>query len=352
MSKVVFVTNFLGNGGSARVMSIIAEYVNKKNIEVEILSFMDEKGVYKINENIKYTVLKCKSKNKTIKKIERIFKIRKILKRNKESTIIAFEYFVNMQTIIANLFLKNKLIISERADPNITGNGKIIRRLRNFLYKYTDILVCQTDEAKEYFPKKVQEKTVVIPNPIMPNLPKRYEGERRKEIVTFCRIVKQKNLPMMIEAFEKLLYDYPDYKLLIYGDGPEKEHIREIIKQKKLQEKIELKEFVQNIHELVVDCCMFVISSDYEGISNSMLEAMGMGLPTIATDCPCGGARMMIKNNENGILIPVGDTISLYKAMKQVIDNPDFAERLSKNATKINDRLEQNKICKKWIDLI
>ena len=352
MKKIIFITNFLGNGGAARVMSVLANYLEDNDIDIEILSFLDMDGKYKVNENVKYSIIKCKSKNNVLKKLERILKLRKLLKKSKESTVIAFEYFVNMQTIIANMFLKNKLIISERNDPNRTGNGKVTKRLRNFLYKYADCLVCQTPDAKAYFPKSIQNKTVIIPNPIMPNLPKRHEGERKKEIVTFCRIEKQKNLKMMVDAFCMLSKDYDDYKLVIYGDGTYKEKLKDYVKELNLQDKIILKPFIQNIHSKIIDSAMFVSSSDYEGISNSMIEALGIGLPTICTDCPCGGARMMIENNVNGILVPVRDVEAMYKAMKKLIEDSEFAESISKNAIEINHTLEQNKICKMWVRLI
>lgn len=352
MKKVIFVTNFLGNGGAARVMSILADNLIQKNIEVEILSFLDREDKYRIDKKAKLTVIECNCKNKILKKIERILKLRKVIRQNRETTVISFEYFVNMQTIIANMFLNNKLIISERNDPERTGNGKIIKRLRNLLYVFADFLVCQTEDAKEYFSKSIQNKTVVIPNPIMPNLPSRFVGNRKKEIVTFCRIEKQKNLTMLIDSFKMLNKEYPEYKLVIYGDGAEKENLRKYIENQELNRNVQLNGFIQNIHSQIISSAMFVSSSDYEGISNSMLEAMGIGLPTICTDCPCGGARMMIENDENGILVPVRDTVALYKAMKKVIEEPEFAEKISKNATKIKDKLEQNKICELWIELI
>lgn len=353
MSKVIFVTNFLGNGGAARVMSIVASSLFKKGIEVEIISFLDRKDAYKVNAEIKTIVLKCKNRNVILQKIERILKLRKLLKSYKGNlTIISFEYFVNMQTVIANMFLKNQLIISERNDPARTGNKGMTKRLRNFLYKFADCLVCQTSDAKAYFPKKIQEKAVIIPNPIMPNLPERFDGERKKEIVTFCRIEKQKNLTMLIDAFKMIYNEYPEYKLLIYGEGSAKKEIEEYIDKENLQQQVQINDFVQDVHGKIIDSSMFVSSSNYEGISNSMIEAMGIGLPTIVTDCPCGGARMMIENEVNGILVPVGDSVAMYKAMKKVIENPNFAEKISKNATAINERLEQNKICKMWLNLI
>lgn len=348
--KILFVSNYFGNGGAATVMKTIAEYLEKENYEVEVISFLDDEKIYKLPDNIKYTPIKYTSSNSTIQKIERIFKLRKIFKKNKNSTIISFEYFVNMQTIIANLGLKNKLIISERNDPSRVGNSK--KNTRNFLYNLSDYLVCQTEDAKLYFPQKIQNKTIVIPNPIKDNLPERYDGKRKKEIVTFCRIEKQKNLKMLIDAFEILQKKYNDYKLVIYGDGSEKEKIEKYIIEKNLKNKIELYPFTNDIHEKIKKSAMFVSSSDYEGISNSMIEAMAIGLPTICTDCPCGGAKMMIEDGTNGLLVDVGNIKELSQKMLLLINDKKLSDIISVNGTKVKEKLSKNKICKLWREII
>lgn len=350
--KIIFITNILGNGGSGRVMATIANYMANKNYDIKVFSFLDSYDTYKTNGKINNLVIKCKSKNKILKKIERIIKLRKILKENKQATIISFEYFVNMQTLVAALFLKNKIIISERNDPSKHGNKFFINKLRNLLYKFTDVLVCQTNDAKNYFPNYIRKKTIIIPNPLMSNLPERYTGQRKKEIVTFCRIEKQKNLKMMIDAFCLLNKDYPEYTLSIYGDGNKKQELIEYVNGINLNNKINFYGFIDNIHSKIVDMAMFVSSSDYEGISNSMIEAMAIGLPCVVTDCPCGGARMMIENNVNGILVPVKDVNRMYLAMNKIINDEKFSSNLSYNAEKIKEVLEQKRICRKWEAII
>ncbi len=97
---------------------------------------------------------------------------------------------------------------------------------------------------------------------------------------------------------------------------------------------------------------MFVTSSDREGMSNSMLEAMAIGLPTISTDCPAGAARMLIKNYENGIVVPMNDKQAMYQAMKYIIDHPNEAESMSQNASTIREKLSMQRIGKMWMDAI
>jgi len=162
----------------------------------------------------------------------------------------------------------------------------------------------------------------------------------------------KKNLKLLIDAFIQLHKEFPEYKLNIYGDGAAKNEIKNYIKEQNMDQHIILYDFIQNIHEEIVDNAMFVSSSDYEGISNSMLEAMAMGLPVVVTNCPCGGAKMFVKNNENGILVDVRDKEALYEGMKKIITDNIFAEKISNEAIKIKEELNSDKISKKWIERI
>ena len=90
--------------------------------------------------------------------------------------------------------------------------------LRNFAFRFADALVFN-GRCSFLFPKSVQNRGVIIPNPINGKLPSPIEGEREKTIVTACRLHPQKNLPMMINAFSMLADEFPAYKLVIYGQG-------------------------------------------------------------------------------------------------------------------------------------
>lgn len=350
--KVIFVSNLVGNGGAGRVMSLIANYFSENDIDVTICSFSDTHETYQMNKNIKHILIKPINKISALQKVKRILLIRKVFKNNPDASIISFEYFVNMQTILAAFFLKNKVIISERNDPSQLNKRWHMKIARDILYRFAEKLVCQTPDAKNYFYKNIRKNIIVIPNPILANLPERYTGNRKKEIVNFCRLEPQKNLKMMIDAFRFLQEEYPDYILSIYGDGSERERLIDYINEIHLSEKVKIHEFTFDIHSRIFNCSMFASSSSYEGISNSMLEALGMGLPSVVTDCPCGGARMFIKSYENGILVPVGDTQAFYQAMKYIIENPDEAEKMSKKATEIKEILAANKIFLKWMEVL
>ena len=97
---------------------------------------------------------------------------------------------------------------------------------------------------------------------------------------------------------------------------------------------------------------MYVNSSDSEGLSNAMLEALAIGLPCICTDCPVGGARATVKDGENGILVPVGDETALAAAMTRIAEDPALAAKLSANAALLREALSQERVTERWAALL
>jgi len=339
--KILFIVNRLGGGGAERVLVTLANNFVVNN-EVSICSFLPGKG-YTISEKVKLISF---SGNEG--KLERVHKLRRLIKKEKPSVVIAFEYFVNMQTCLALLGCNQKLIVSERNDPKINGGRRGQKELRNLLYIRADRLVSQTLEAKEYFPNYIQRKATVIQNPLKEGLPEVFLKKREKYIVNFCRLEKQKNLPLLIDAFGDFSKKYPEFILKIYGNGSEKETLVEYIINKRLENRIFIYPEITNIHEAIIDASMFVSSSDYEGLSNSMVEAMAIGLPTICTDCPCGGARSIINDKINGLLVPVKNKQRLCSAMSEIASNDLLEYKLSNNALLIKGKLSVDKIVGQW----
>ena len=348
MKKVMFVCQSLGNGGAERVVSVLTDELSEADYRVFILTMTKEKQVYNINENVEIVAPHKNYNAGILGKLQRVKIIRDEIIKHKIDVVVAFSHYNAMFSVIASYGLPVRIIGSERNDPAQLKNRKILNSTRNILYKKLDCLVCQTDEAKAYFPNKIQEKTTIILNPISASIIDPYCGEKEKKIVTFCRLEPQKNLRMLIDAFEMLYEQYPDYELNIYGEGSERENLLNYIVSKGLVNVISIKPFCKDVHQKVMKATIFALPSNYEGLSNSMIEAMALGIPTVVTDCPCGGARMVIENNKNGIMVSVDDPKAMYEAFKKIIVSPKFAKELSNNGVKIRDKLNCKKIAKQW----
>ena len=348
MKKVMFVCQSLGNGGAERVVSVLTDELSEADYRVFILTMTKEKQVYNINENVEIVAPHKNYNAGILGKLQRVKIIRDEIIKHKIDVVVAFSHYNAMFSVIASYGLPVRIIGSERNDPAQLKNRKILNSTRNILYKKLDCLVCQTDEAKAYFPNKIQEKTTIILNPISASIIDPYCGEKEKKIVTFCRLEPQKNLRMLIDAFEMLYEEYPDYELNIYGEGSERENLLNYIVSKGLVNVISIKPFCKDVHQKVMKATIFALPSNYEGLSNSMIEAMALGIPTVVTDCPCGGARMVIENNKNGIMVAVDDPKAMYEAFKKIIVSPKFAKELSNTGVKIRDKLNCKKIAKQW----
>ena len=253
---------------------------------------------------------------------------------------------------------KSNIVYSERTTPVVEFPKTEFEKKQIIkTFKKADHIILQTKNSFDFY-KSLGIDATVINNPIKANLPDAYNGERRKCIVNFCRISEEKNLPLLFDAFMEFHKNHTDYKLEIYGNAvnEDEENLREFYKNKiseiNATEYISIYPARSDIHNAVRDCAMFVSSSDFEGLSNSMIEAMAIGLPCICTDCIGGGAREVIKNEENGLLVPIKDSKALSKAMCQMADNKELAKRCSENAQKIRIDLSVNKISDKWIKVI
>ena len=229
----------------------------------------------------------------------------------------------------------------------------------NKLLKRIDGLIVQTASEKELF-SSYSNRIFVINNPIADNLPMPYIGKRKKQIVNFCRISPQKNLKLLIDAFEMFHREYPSFVLHIYGDVSVdkktdiayRDSLIDIIKQKSLEDSVFIFPGKKDIHQIILDSSMFVSSSDYEGLSNSMLEAMAIGIPCVCTDCMGGGTREVMIDRKNGLIVPMNNPDAMYRAMKEFVDNPRLAQICSENATEIREQLSLNRIIKQWIEVI
>lgn len=164
-------------------------------------------------------------------------------------------------------------------------------------------------------------------------------------------MVTQKNLPMLIEAFEIVQTKHPEMRLVIYGEGPKRRLLEKMIEEKGLSQVVSMPGFAENLHERILKSAAYVSTSDFEGISNAILGvmALGLGLPTVVSDCPVGGARMAVQNGVNGLLIPVGDAYACAAAINRLIEQPELACLLRREAVKVRQRLDLMRISGQWL---
>ena len=355
MQKVIFVTISMRGGGTERVISILANCMARMGYDVTIMMIAEPEIEYELDSRIRCVCVSEATNGSLSGRMKRINKMRKEIKQDPGAYVIGMGTVASMFTVMAVFGLKNKVVVSERNDPNIF-NGRQIRKaekiFRNVLYSRAKYVVLQTVDTIECFPSHLHEKCVVIGNPIPNNLPEPGNyAEREKTLLDVGRLIPTKNHQMLIKAFVKFHQKFPDYKLLIFGEGPEKQNLQKMIFALNLQEHVSLMGFSDSIYEELRKGGIYVSTSITEGVSNSLIEALAMGIPTVATDCPVGGARACIQDGKNGFLIRVNDEDQLLNRLENLVIDEQLKKKFSENSVKVRKYYSEDFISKEWLGL-
>lgn len=338
----------MNGGGAERVVATLANRYVAQDDDVTILMVAGDTSVYPLDSRIKLLTIGRPSKGNPLIQIKRLLAMRKYFKDNRDSHFVVFSTQINIFAIVAAMGLRLSLIVSERNDPDQYKYTFLRNKLYELGAKKDTHFVFQTEDAQNCFAEKVQRRSMVIPNPLRIDMPDPYEGIREKKIAAVGRLELQKNQKLLLKAYANFQKNYPEYELYIYGAGRLEKELKKYTGYLGIANKVHFEGFQKDILETIKAYSMYILSSDYEGISNSLMEAMALGLPCISTDCPIGGSRLCIENEVNGLLIPVRDVEKLQEAMERLVKDTGLAEKLGENAVKIRETFAEKKIADTW----
>ena len=345
--KITFFADSLGNGGAQRVISILTRYYAEARIPVEIVLYYDSVPFFDIHPDVRITYVQRETQSKNL--LKNIAWLRRYVTKNTD-LVVSFLAQFNMIALAATIGTKIPVIVADRNDPRHMPKQAPVRIARNWLYHLADVVVVQTQHNKDYFSKRLQKKCRIIYNPVDLQNKKgmALRTEKKRRIVSAARLMKQKNQLMLLESFAQIQKDFPDYTLTIYGEGPFRDTLETRIKELNLVDSVFLPGKVQNVFDCIADADLFVLSSDFEGMPNALIEAMCLGLPVISTKV--SGATDLIEHGHNGLLTEVGDTNQLTECMRQMLADPQLRLRCAGNALEINERLQVDGIIRQWLD--
>ena len=345
MKKITFFIGSLEEGGAERVVSHLTSYLADKGHEVLLVLYHDRELFYPPDPRVEIVSAGKETENGGL--LKRLLWLRKFSRRN-SSVVVSFLAVFNMMAILSTRGLPIPVLVADRNDPHFVPANPLIRKARDFLYRFADGIIIQTNHNKQYFSKAVQKKSTVIYNPLS-------LGERKGEalrtskedlIVSVGRLMPQKNQAMLIRAFAGIHKEYPDFRLAIFGEGPARKELEELIASLSLEDYVLLPGSEKMVFDKICPARLFVLSSNYEGMPNALAEAMCLGLPCVSTSV--SGATDMIQSNKNGILVDLDDQKQLEDAMRRILSDPSLAARMSENAVKLNGVLDKSVIAEQW----
>lgn len=352
--KVCVLINQIHEGGAERVACTLLNNFISNGVESHLITTKRYEQEYELSGEVKRHNLSdvLKLKNRLSKNFKMTKAIKKYCLKNNIDCLISFMAESNFRAILATKNTGINTIISIRNDPKEEYKSLIYKLFAKKLFKKANRIVFQTPDAMNYFNNKIQSKGVIIANPINDKFLKQDVDLSKKAdgFVTSGRLVEQKNHKLLIDAF-CLIKDKVRDDLVIFGEGPLRHELEQYIANKNLSNRVYLKGQCYNLETELQKYKTFVLSSDFEGMPNSLMEAMALGMICISTDCPCGGPRYLFDGNKYGSLCNVKDIEALSELMLQASLNNDAINERVKTRNRAKEFSTHN-ICDKWIEIV
>ena len=338
--KILFVSGDLGRGGAQRVIALLANDYAQRGWSVHVIVMMNTVIGYEMNSAIKIHTFvhqgnRLRNAGKWVKEI------RQCLKVERPDVIVSFAGRINIITMIAAGGLHIPVLVSERNDPARDRRSKPEQWLCKRFYKRADKVVFQTKYQANYYANFCEETGVIIGNPISAPV---YEGTHtKKDIVCVGKLMDQKNHPMMIRAFAQIANEFPEKNIFIYGEGQKGDNRKRLELEKQIadcgmQNKIHLCGNTDHIFDILHEYKYFVMCSNYEGLSNALLEAMISGMVCVTTEWK--GVEDIVQDGVNGYTVPVGDSDALARKLRMVFRSDNDAIRKAGIARARNFEME------------
>ena len=317
-----------------------------------VTSFRTPKFEYPVSKKVERTALTDRRVgNPIIRNVKYIILLRSEIKRFNPDVVISFMPQPNFRTLLATRGLKTKTIISVRNDPNREYRGLIRKLFAKILYKRSDGIVFQTEDAKEWFPQSIRNKGIIIFNQVDERFYNTTLSDKRKDIVAVGSLSSQKNHRTLIDAYANVCGTLED-RLLIFGEGVLRDKLQAQIDAYHLEERVRLMGVTPDVPNAIRTAKLYVLSSDFEGMPNALMEAMAIGLPCLSTDCPCGGPKTLFGDVLKNYLVPVNDDQMMGRKIKELLEDDDIREEVGRLCKKKAEEFRPHAIIEKWENYI
>lgn len=363
--RLALVISTLAPGGAERVLATLAngwaaqgEHVTLLTLDVEANDF------YALHPGVRRIGLGCIEVSRhpvhaLRNNVRRIGVLRRALRAARPHVVVAFTDTVNVLTLLATRGLGVPVVVSERIDPERQPLGRAWTWLRRWLYPRAAALVVQTERVRRWGMRTLPaERVRVIPNPLALPAPEAVLGgpagvpmPEGPSVAAMGRLVEQKGFDLLLHAFAECRREFPGWRLLILGDGPERERLRALARELGIADAVRLPGWVSEPHALLWRAELFVLSSRYEGFPNALVEAMAGGVAAVAADCP-SGPREIVRDGIDGLLVPPGDVGALAHAMRRLMADPHERARFGRRAREVRERFALPAVLEQWNRLI
>lgn len=357
--RLTLVISALTGGGAERVLVLLTEGFLKKGYDVAVVTLSGiERDFYKLPDEVHRLALNILGNSSTPidalwNNLYRLLILRRAIRSTQPDVVISFVDRANVLTLLALSKTSYLVFPTEHCDPVMNPCGKLWNSLRRMTYPHATKVVSVSQGIDSYFEWLPKTKRAVIYNPLIliekeqsTIIPKGADPDK-PWIVAMGRLSYQKGFDILLSAFHQIADKYPNWQLLILGEGEVRSKLETLIENLGLSERVFLPGIISNPFPVLRKSKLFVMASRFEGFPMAHGEAMACGLPVISTDCP-SGPREIIRDGVDGILVPNGDVSALAAAMERLIYDEKERLRLAARTPEVVERFSLEKVMGMW----
>jgi len=335
--KFSFFSPYYGDGGVATATTRLAEQFSVRGHETDLVTFQHDSPFL---EESPFRVVDLNAKRTATS----VFGLVRYLRRERPDVLLSTHYYANVVSVLAvrlsgtspHLILTERLHVGTVLRDSDRLKDRVLLRLMQATYQRADSVVTVSEAAADdlselvgiprssvkaiYNPTLVNEVFDAADHPV--NHPW-FEDESKTVLLGVGRLAPEKDFETLLRAFDAFRGD-SDVRLVILGEGPERPTLEDLASELGIEDSVDLHGFVDNPYTFMRNADLFVLSSQLEGMPNVLVEALALGTPVVATDCP-SGPRELLDGGHGGELVPVGDDTAMAEAIRTQLANPERA---------------------------
>lgn len=351
--RIAFILSGLSAGGAERVVSLVASHWATRGHDVVIITFdhPDHPIYHPLAAAVRVRRLGIRSgampgsgASRAI--LHRVRSLRAALKAERPDAIISFLFKINVLALLAARGLGTPVAVAERNHPAKQRHNPLWSLLRRLTYRRADLLLLQTEASRAALPAELRGRGLVIHNPIS-TYPRSPEPVGEKVLAAVGRLDPQKGFDLLLDAFAGIAARHPEWRLTIWGEGPERSALEARVTALGIEELVRLPGVSRSSREWIAGASAFVLSSRFEGFPNALGEAMAAGLPVAACDCEFG-VGLLVTPGVDGLLVAADDAPALAAILDQLLDDRGLRARLGEAARLGARRFHAEKILRRW----